>query len=251
MFAAVTMAACSSGATERRARANAYLRAGDARAAVEECDLGLDVAPDDVGLHVLRGKALFELGHLIPARDAFQRAVDRSGEGAGASFAEAQLGLAIVAARGADWTEARRRFEILVDLDPTNASARINLARACLALDERPCAVEHAEAAAHSRGNDEDVLFTLGRIYTVVRRFDDAEKTFAHICEVLPGAASCPYGAALVAAQRGDLPRALAKLREAVALRVPRPETLPDDALLAPIASTDAFRDLVRQATDR
>jgi tetratricopeptide (TPR) repeat protein len=239
--------------TEHRVRANALLRGGDAAGALAECDRGLAAAPRDPALHILRGKALFELDRLDDAAAAYAAAVEvaRARGLEPRALAEAQLGLAVIATRCGRLDEARVRFRALVDLDARNADAQLNLARVCLQLEDLGCALEHGEQAGRLRGDGEDVLFTLGRIYVVSRKLDEADRTFAHICEVVPGASSCPYGAALVAAHRGDKARALAKIEEALARKLPSPHKLGDDPLLAPLADEPAFRALRDKAASR
>ena len=247
---AVTTAACIDPATEHRVRANAYLRGGDAQKAIEEVDAGLKKRPKDVSLLVMRGKALFELGQYPDARAAYREGIAASPSD-DRSLADAHLGLAMAALRENDPTEARREFETLVSFDAKDADARLNLARVCLQTKENACALEHAEAAARLRGGSEDVLFTLGRIYAVAGRLDDAEKTFTHLGEVVPNAASCPYGLALVAAQRGDKDKALAKLSEAIDRKLPNPDKLAEDTLFAPLAEDARFKDLVVKAAKK
>src|SRR6185312_1484949 len=70
--------ACVDQAAEHRVRANAFLRGGDATAALKECDEGLAQKKGDVALLMLRGKALFELDRLDDARGAYQGALDVS-----------------------------------------------------------------------------------------------------------------------------------------------------------------------------
>jgi hypothetical protein len=50
-------------------------------------------------------------------------------------------------------------------------------------MEDLPCAIEHGEEAGRRQGDSEEVLFTLGRIYLVAKKHDEAEKTFQHICE--------------------------------------------------------------------
>jgi tetratricopeptide (TPR) repeat protein len=247
LAAVVALAGCVDPPTEHRVRANAYLRAGDATRALGEVDAGLAKTPNDLPLMIMRGKALFELERYDDARVAFRQALDH-GASNDRSRAESYLGLAMAALRLADTKEARAALEALVKLDPSDADAKLNLARVCLQTNDLGCALRHAEEAARLRGNAEEVLFTLGRIYAVNKKLDEAEQTFAHICEVAPNAASCPYGLALVAAQRGDSERALEKLGEAVAKKLPSPDKLALDTLLAPLAADARFKALIEQA---
>ncbi len=236
-------AGCVDPSTEHRVRANAYLRAGEAQKALGEVDAGLAKRPEDTPLLVLRGKALFELERYEDARAAYRKAI--AGGKDDKTLGEAHLGLAMAALRLADAKEARSELEALVRLAPEDGDAQLNLARVCLQSKDLDCAVAHGEAAGHVRGSSEEVLFTLGRIYATAKKLDEAEKTFAHICDVAPSAASCPYGLALVAAQRGDKDRAAAKLREALARKLPNPDKIGDDALLAPLADDPRFKEIV------
>ncbi len=246
----VTMSACLDSAMEHRVRANAYLRGGDAQKALAEVDSGLAARPKDVPLLVMRGKALFELGQYAEARAAYRAALALSSSD-DRGLADAHLGLAMAALRENDSAEARHEFETLVKLDEKDADARLNLARVCLQLKDYGCAVAAAEVAAHARGTSEDVLFTLGRIYCVAGKLDDAEKTFTHLGEVVPKTSSAPYGLALVAAQKGDTERALSKLGEAIDRKLPNPDKVAEDALFAPLFDNARFKELVAKAAKK
>lgn len=249
LAAVVSLAsACVDKPTEHRVRANAYLRGGDADKALVEVEAGLGHSPNDVSLLILKGKALFELERYADAKIAFDSAISEGESLGDKALTEAYLGLAMVAMRQQDFAAARASFQKLVDVDGKNHHARINLARICLQLEDIACALTHGEEAGHVQGDSEEVLFTLGRIYCVAKKYDEAEKTFEHICEVVPGAASCPYGVALVAAQRGDKPRAVAKLREALEKKLPNPDKLAEDPLLASLKGDPAFEELAASA---
>jgi tetratricopeptide (TPR) repeat protein len=250
LMAVAVLAGCLDKAAEHRVRANAYLRGGDAQAALAECDKGLEKEARNVSLLILRGKALFELERYGEAIAAYQASLEEGGEQTASGQGEAYLGLAMANMRLEKYDEARGHFAKLVELHPGDADARLNLARICLQLGDVSCAVDNGEAAGHVRGNDEAVLYTLGRIYLAAKKYEAADKTFGHICDVSPGASSCPYGQALVAAQRGKTELALEKLREAIALKLPHPEKLADDPLLAPLAGEAQFEQLAASAKD-
>ena len=243
---ALAVGACVEPATEHRVRANAYLRSGDAEAALKECDLGLTRKQGDAGLQILRGKALFELDRFDEARASYESALAQKNEGG--STAEAHLGLAMIASRTRQWPAARLHFEELVKINEKDATSQLNVARACLEMKDLDCAVARAEAAGKLRGEDEGVLYTLGTIYLAAGKPSEAELTFKHICEVVPNASSCPYGVALVAAKAGDKAKALAQLREAVTRKVPNPERLESDPGFASLREEAEFKDLVAKA---
>src|SRR5262249_11822032 len=169
---------CVDRAAEHRVRANAFLRGGDAAAALKECDEGLAAKAGNVPLLILRGKALFELDRMDDARGAYQASIDAARGEAGRSLAEAALGLAMVASRQRDWAAARKQFEALVAINDRDASSHLNVAKSCLELRDLDCAVSHAEAAGRLRGNEEPVLYALGTIYLAAGKAKEAELTF-------------------------------------------------------------------------
>jgi tetratricopeptide (TPR) repeat protein len=240
------LGACVDQAGEHRVRANAFLRGGDAAAALKECDEGLAQKKGDVALLILRGKALFELDRLDDARGAYQAALDASAPGQ--STSDAQLGLAMIASRRRDWAAARKHFEILVGQNPKDGSSHLNAAKACLELKDLDCAVSHAEEAGRLRGNEEPVLFALGSIYLAAGKPHEAELTFQHICEAAPGVASCPYGLALVAARAGDRKRALEQLDEAVRRKLPSPDQIAADPGFASLKDDPEFQRIAGRA---
>ena len=244
-----SLSGCVERSTEHRIRANALFKMGEYRQALAECDRGLEVRGEDASLWVLKGKTAFELGDLGQARAAYTRAIEFGRERRGVFLGDAYLGLAITATRERKWAEARDQFLHLLELNPSDGTSHANLARVDLELGKTDEAVQHAEEAARTRGNDEQVLFTLGKVYLAAGRASDAEKTFQHIGEMVPNSASCPYGLALVALDKGDTRLALGKLREAIALKIPHPDKLAEDPALARLARDPDFTALVAAAS--
>jgi tetratricopeptide (TPR) repeat protein len=247
--ATASLTGCVERSTEHRIRANALFKMGDYRQALVECDRGLEEKVEDAGLWIIKGKTAFELGDFGQARAAYTRAVEFGRDRRGVSLAEAYIGLAMTATRERKWGDAREQFLKLLEINPTDGSSHANLARVDLELGKVEEAVQHAEEAARTRGNDEQVLFTLGKVYLAAARVTEAEKTFQHTCEVVPNSASCPYGLALVALHSGDTPIALAKLREAIARKIPHPEKLAEDPALAGLAQNQEFQSLAAAAS--
>jgi tetratricopeptide (TPR) repeat protein len=243
-------AACVEPASEHRVRANAFLRSGNAEAAFQECNQGLAKKNGDMALLILRGKALFELDRLDEARASYADAL-RANKGEDASPAEAHLGLAMIASRQRDPALARTHFEALVKLNDKDATSLLNVARTCLELKDMECAIARGEAAGRLRGDDEGVLYTLGTIYLAAGKLEDATLTFQHICDVVPGAASCPYGKALVAAKSGEKPKALEHLREAIARKIPNPDQIAADPGFASLKDDAEFQALVTKAATK
>jgi tetratricopeptide (TPR) repeat protein len=241
----VLLAACVDHAAEHRVRANAFLKGGDATAALKECDEGLARKKDDVALLILRGNALFELERLDDARAAYQAALDAGRSEEPRSLSDAHRGLAMVASRQIDWATARREFDALCAINPKDASSHLNVAKTCLELKDLDCAISHGETAGKLRGDEEPVLFALGTIYLAADKPKEAELTFRHICDVVPGAASCPYGEALVAARAGDKKKALASLEEAIQRKLPNPDRIAADPGFASLRGEDEFQKLL------
>lgn len=253
LLLSLTQAGCLDKSSEHRIRANAFLRGGDAQSAVNECDLGLAIKKDDPALLILKGKSLFELSKLDESKAAYEAALEAGKGQDPRGLIEAHVGLAMIGSRQGDWQVARSHFQTVVDVHKNDrkgapASAHLNLARACVSLKDMPCAIEHAEIAGRMAGTDEATLFTLGTVYLSADKPAEAEKTFQHICDVVPGASSCPYGVAMVAAKTGDKPRALAKLKEAIDRKVPEPARIPNEPYFASIKDDPEFLALVAAA---
>jgi tetratricopeptide (TPR) repeat protein len=244
-----SLSGCVERSTEHRIRANALFKMGEYRQALAECDRGLEARGEDPSLWVLKGKTAFELGDLAQARAAYTRAVEFGKERRGVFLGDAYLGLAVISTRERKWADARDQFMHLLELNPSDGTSHANLARVDLELGKTDEAVHHGEEAARTRGNDEQVLFTLGKVYLAAGRASDAEKTFLHIGEVVPSSASCPYGLALVALDKGDTRAAIAKLREAIERKIPHPDKLGEDPALARLAREPDFTALVAAAS--
>jgi tetratricopeptide (TPR) repeat protein len=244
----LVLGACVDHAGEHRVRANAFLRGGDPAAALKECDEGLAGSKGDLALLILRGNALFELDRLDDAGAAYDAALDAGRDQPERALSDAHRGRAMVASRQKDWATARRQFEMLVHTYGDDASSHLNVARVCLELKDMDCAVHHAEDAVHLRSEQEPVLYTLGTIYLAAGKPGDAKVAFQHICEVIPGAASCPYGLALVAAREGDTKAALTHLADAVQRKLPNPDQIAADPGFASLKGDPEFQKIVARA---
>jgi tetratricopeptide (TPR) repeat protein len=231
-------------------RANAFLRGGDPAAAIEECDKGLaeEKGKGRLPLLVLRGKALFEQDRFDEAKGAYLAALDVGRSEDKRALADVYLGLGVIASRQKDWPAARQAFQTLCDINDKDGRSHINVAKTCLAMGDIECALRHGREAGHLRGDEEEVLFPLGTIYLAAGMPAEAELTFQHICAVVPGAASCPYGQALVAARAGDKGRALRELDEAVRRKLPNPDRIAADPGFSSLKDDPEFLQIAARA---
>jgi tetratricopeptide (TPR) repeat protein len=236
-------------AEQSRVQANALLKSGDAAGALKACDEGLAQRPGDAALLIHRGNALFELERFDEAKAAYEAALAAGRDREPAALSDAHRGLAMVATRQQDWAAARAQFEELVAINPKDSRSHANVAKACLQLRDLACAISHAETAGHLRGDDEGVLVLLGTVYLEAGRGEEAELTFRHICDVVPGAASCPYGEALVAARAGDKKKALDALDEAIRRKLPNPDQIAHDPGFAGMREDPEFQKIVARAS--
>ena len=210
---AASAAGCMDGVTEHRVRGNAHFREKDFVGAIAEYDEGLKTRPNDAATLILKGNALYELGRLDDAYDAFAKAY-----AADPKAADAIRGMAMIATTRSDLPDAATQFERMLGLPEHehDSATRINLAKVDLALGKLDVAEQQAVEAAHENGNDEAVLFTLGRVYVAEGKIDEANSTFSHLIEVAPGKPSGPYGLALVSAKQGDKAGVIAHVGEAM-----------------------------------
>lgn len=79
----------------------------------------------------------------------------------------ALLKLALFNGQMGRWGEEKRNAKVVVDLQPTNAEARLRMAEACLGNgpDEYPEALEHARKAVEYNPKSADAWLLLARIY--------------------------------------------------------------------------------------
>jgi tetratricopeptide (TPR) repeat protein len=243
------LAGCVERATEHRIRANALFKSGGYREALVECERGLESKPDDLSLWIIKGKTSFELGDFASARDSYLRAIALGAGRRGVFLGDAHLGLAVIATREQKWADAREQFLHLLELNPHDGTSHANLAKIDLELGMTKEAIVHAEEAARTRGADEQVLFTLGKVYLAGGQTDDAKRTFEHICELIPRSASCSYGLALVALEKNDPKLAMTQLREAIDRKIPHPDKLAQDPSLARLQHDPEFLALARAAS--
>jgi len=244
-ISAIASSGCMDRVTEHRVRGNAHFREGDYAGAVAEYDKGLAVKPNDPATLILKGNALYELNKLDEARAAFQKALDTD-----KNAVDAVRGLALVASRKGDLDGAAAAFERLLTLrgHEHDSATRVNLAKVYLAQGKLDLAEKQAVEAGHENGTDENVLFTLGRVYIAANKLDEANATFKHLVEVAPTRASGPYGLAMVAAKKGDKTEALARLGDAVGKGIPDGAAIAKDPLFAAMKDDPAFIALVEKA---
>ena len=234
VLALLALASCMDPVTEHRVRGNAHFREGDYQGAIAEYDEGLKARPNDAATLILKGNALYELGQLDGAYEAYAK-----GSVSDVTAADAVRGMALIATRKGDLRDAAKQFERLLTLPKHehDSTTRVNLAKIYLAQGDLAAAEKQGEAAGHENGNDEAVLFTLGRVYLAEGKPAEARGTFQHLAETNPTKASGAYGLSMVAAKEGKKDEMLASLASAIKLGVPDPAAIAGEPAFA------AFKD--------
>ena len=205
---ALGLTGCVDGATEHRVRANALFRGGDYTAAVRECDLGppgRTTSPPSSSAG-RRSSSWTEWTRRRVTTNA------RRGSARGrarAYMGDVYLGLAIIASREKDWEGAGWASRSSSPSTRTT-SVRTPTSRASTSSSPIPKAEEHAEFAAHARPQDEATLFMLGEVGRSAASWTRRRRRSGGSARRNPRPLP-PYGLAMVAARRGDEPRALAK----------------------------------------
>jgi len=129
-----------------------------------------------------------------------------------------QLATAMAAVRERRWREARRSFESILEADPGNPSAHLNLGDLLAQQGDFPGAVEHLEACLEVSPNNRMAKATLGIVYFSWRRLDEAEALFGQILEQAPRSAEPMFFLGQVHEQRGDPATALEWYEQAAEL---------------------------------
>jgi tetratricopeptide (TPR) repeat protein len=225
-----SLLACMDPVTEHRVRGNAHFREGDYKGAIAEYDEGLKTKPNDAATLILKGNAQYELGALDDAYASYQKAFASD-----PTAADAVRGMALIATKKNDLDDAAKQFETLLSMPKHehDSATRVNLAKIYLAQGKLDLAEKQAVEAGHENGNDETVLFTLGRVYLAEGKPVEARATFQHLIDTNPAKASGPYGLAMVSAKEGKKDEMLQELGVAMQKGVPDPKQIPTEAAFA------------------
>jgi tetratricopeptide (TPR) repeat protein len=187
-------------AAARNALGLCLIRAGRPREALAQLDEALALNPQLVQAQLNRASALESLGDLVGARAAYERVAERE-----PANARAPAALAWLAARRADWTEARSRgAAALSDLREGYPAAAESAARKVLGAEhlpphERSSAQRLLAEALEALDRPEEAFAAYAEANAVLRRFyppaggqRESALTFvqrleAHFSQVAPG----------------------------------------------------------------
>jgi tetratricopeptide (TPR) repeat protein len=129
-----------------------------------------------------------------------------------------QLATAMAAVRERRWREARRTFESILEADPGNPSAHLNLGDLLAQQGDFRGAVEHLQACLEVSPSNRMAKATLGIVYFSWRRLDEAQALFDEILEQFPRSPEPMFFLGQVHEQRGDPATALEWYEQAAEL---------------------------------
>jgi len=263
-------AACDAADARHKAAGNLHFKQGRYAEARKEYEAAVAANPKEPGGRILLGNALFELRDYAGARREFETAL-----AADPKAPEAHRGLAIVIARTAApgdpeaFAAFQRHIEAVIDWDGDgaldNPHDRNAIITAAQVLSEH---ANPADADTYQRAQrraeellrryalpiddkDPKTLFQLALVYA---RKGDAETALGVVDRleaVAPGKGYGPYATAIVHALGGDQEKALLSVEELLKSDAIDPETVGRDSLLAPLAASPRFGELLAAAQAR
>ena len=155
-------------------------------------------APRRVPAELAQGYQALRQGDLAAARRSYDAAL-ASDPGS----VDANLGLATIAARGANRNTAAEHYRRVLEADPRNATALAGLA--ALADFSRPDALEAQLRSDLARAPESAALqFTLGNLYASQSRWSEAQSAYFEAHRLDPGSADIAYNLAVSLDQLGQ-----------------------------------------------
>ncbi len=228
-----------------RALAEGLIARGSGSRALERVDAALAKNPDHARFHELRGAILTRIGRSDEARAAFEKALSLDPE-----LARALFGLGALSLAAGDLGGAFGLFERAAASDPSDPGAAYSAAQILLAQGKEDEAVSRLRAIvarspgqtgaandlawvlasrgqeldlalalaerAHRLSPQPDVSDTLGWVHLQRGEIDAAVSAFEKAVAGKPQDPTLRYHLGLALARKGDRPRALATLKEAL-----------------------------------
>jgi tetratricopeptide (TPR) repeat protein len=200
----------------RQALADVYLASGNFRAAAGQFQILIGKAligkdPKSAGLYLQLGEAKVSGGDITGALAAFQTARQLA-----PGDAAAALDLALLYDQTGHSKEARKLYQIVIQLQPENTSALNNLAyldaEEGVDLDQ---ALAHAQRAQQRMPNDPNVQDTLALVYIRKNLTNDGLRMLRDLVSRNPDNAAFHLHLALALYQKGDRPWARRELQAA------------------------------------
>jgi tetratricopeptide (TPR) repeat protein len=191
--------------------AETLVAAGNYSAAAAEFQRLVDKAPKSSSLYLRMGEAKLNADDFPGALAAFQTARQLT-----PSDARASLDLALLYDRTGRSEQARREYEIVIQLQPENGTALNNLAYLeaddGVNLDQ---ALAHAQRARQKLPGDLDVEDTLALVYIRKNLTNDSVRMLRSLVSRKPDSAPFHLHLALALYQKGDRPSAKHELESA------------------------------------
>jgi len=203
----------------------ALLQAGESKSAAEHLDRAIRLLgknADSAYPRYLRAKIYTDLGDVEHAAALLKEAVAIRPD-----FAEAWSDLGQACKSLHDDTQAFAAFQRSVEVDPENSVAQYRLGAEYLRQDNTALAVKHLEAAFQLNPTDQSTLNSLQIAYRQNGQPEEARRIKEKLVEVLRGIDKESQGAftalqlnneGAALEKAGNLPAALEKYRQAVAL---------------------------------
>ena len=196
----------------RLALAKTLVAAGSYTAAAAQLQMLIDKGSGSSDLYLQLGEAKLRGGDMVGALAAFQTARQRA-----PSDARPVLDLALLYDRTGRSEQARKEYEIVIQLEPENAMALNNLAY--LEAEEGvdlDLALAHAQRAQQKLPNDLDVQDTLALVYIRKNLTNDSIRMLRDLVSRRPDSAPFHLHLALALYQKGDRPWAKRELETAL-----------------------------------
>ncbi|MGA2880795.1 MAG: tetratricopeptide repeat protein [Bryobacteraceae bacterium] len=191
--------------------AETLVAAGSYSAAAAQFQMLIDKAPKASPLYLQMGEAKLSGGDIPGALAAFQTARQLR-----PTDARASLDLALLYDRTGRWEQARGEYEIVIQLQPENATALNNLAyleaEQGVNLDQ---ALAQAQRARQKLPGDLDVEDTLALVYIRKNLTSDGIRMLRDLVVQKPDSAPFHLHLALALYQKGDRPSAKRELESA------------------------------------
>jgi tetratricopeptide (TPR) repeat protein len=185
---------------------------------LSELETAVAKDPRNVSLGYALGRAYFVAKRMSEAEREFRRILTIN-----ASFAPANLGLALIRAQEGSAHEAADYLKAVVRSEPDHIQANLLLARYYDATRARALALRHFEVVHKRDPSLGETTLALARLYGEAGRLDEAVARASEFVAGHPNDARGPLALASLYHEKGDFERAVTEYRRLVALAPDNP----------------------------